>query len=118
MTNALQKRISDLCKRSLKEKWNKDESGEIGDRCPFCYDAWSRYNRLSVDAKENIYWLSKFCSICDCPLSICGDHARKGFICELTNKYKKYNQEIKISDLSPEDLNHMQELFREQIIKD
>ena len=62
-------RLSNLCKESINNKWNKHSNGTLGDDCPFCDEVKVR---------------TRWCKLCICPPEICWsgsyDKGNKGYV--------------------------------------
>ncbi|MHA1601487.1 MAG: hypothetical protein ACTSUI_00615 [Promethearchaeota archaeon] len=85
----------ELLYASLDFKWYKDSFAYVNGKCPFCDD-------VEMDCDE-----------CLCPKSICGNHAKEGYIVKLIDKYPNW----RVCDMNSEDLNHMRNLFDDEIKK-
>ena len=88
-------KVSELCKKSLQVKWHKGCFQALSHTCPFCDDC------------------GRQCSNCKCPIEICANGAKKGFISKLISEYDKKNT---VKDLTNEDLDIMIKLFVKYII--
>ena len=88
--------LSNLCKKSLRLKWNYDErDSKIDDFCPFCYHC------------------DHNCNECICPPEICAKHASEGYISEIS---EDYGEDTTIYCISDYEIEHMRELFKKYIL--
>ena len=96
--------ISDLCKRSLKEKWEVDGKRIFGF-CPFCVQCG--YANSGGTCEENN---------CLCPREICADGGTKGYIGELYNKYGDKYLPTYTENLEEDEFNTIINMFKKHII--
>ena len=86
--------VSELCKRSLEEKWYLDSEHELVEMCPFCEECG--FN----------------CSNCLCPHEICENGARGGYIAELI---EVYGDNKIINAIDTDCLLYMRSLFKKYV---
>jgi hypothetical protein len=107
--------LASLCEESITEKWNENSTDDILDECPFCLDAEHQREKLGVlrDTDGEPIVLSR-CDLCICPVDICDESAREGFIYTIQQIVKE-NGDIKtVKDLHehyPHLLKTMIEIF-------
>lgn len=109
-------KVSDLCEKSLQEKWNQITLSKLNEKCPFCYEVEGRYYKL-------------VCGECLCPKEICDAHGDKGYIGKMgklrvdnpnydpdPDSDEEDNREYIYRGDFDHDVKHMQSLFKKYIL--
>lgn len=100
------KKISELCKKSLLEKWFQSSKMTINCPCPFCDDDKNQ-------SIENNDYYNSSCKYCLCPPEICNNNAESGYVQTLLTNYRPF---ARVSELSKEDFDKIESLFKKYII--